>query len=72
MTIVCSFILQYAAAYPEEISCVVTLDSLIGAEKTSKTFWKNVATRIDNDLKYYTKSPKLHKSELTYEKAIEL
>jgi hypothetical protein len=40
--------------------------------RTSKSFWANVATRIDTNLQYYSKSPKIHKNELTYEKAIEL
>jgi hypothetical protein len=40
--------------------------------RTSKSFWANVGTRIDTNLQYYSKSPKIHKNELTYEKAIEL
>jgi hypothetical protein len=40
--------------------------------RTSKSFWANIATRIDNNLQYYNKSPKIHKNELTHEKAIEL
>jgi hypothetical protein len=40
--------------------------------RTSKSFWATAATRIDNNLQYYSKSPKVHKSELTYEKAIDL
>ena len=42
------------------------------AKEQSKTFWKNAATRIDNNLQYYSKSSKVHKGELTYERAIEL
>jgi hypothetical protein len=40
--------------------------------RKSKSFWANIATRIDNNLQYYSKSPKIHKNELTHEKAIEL
>lgn len=63
---------QYAAAYPEEISCLVALDSIIANERTTKPFWQHAATRIERTLQYYSKTPKIHKGDLTYEKAIEL
>ncbi|CAF0878520.1 unnamed protein product [Rotaria sordida] len=62
----------YAAAYPEEISCLVTLDSIIRGEFSSEPLWENVATRIDKNIEYHSKSPKSYQKELTYEKAIEL
>jgi hypothetical protein len=65
-------IVKYAAAYPEEISCLVALDALIGSEKSSKSLWRTAASRIDRNLLYYSKPPKAHKSELTLEKAMEL
>lgn len=66
------FVEQYAAAYPEEVSCLVALDAIIGAPDAAKSYWKNVGQRIDSDLKYYSQPIKEHKSELTYEKAIDL
>jgi hypothetical protein len=58
--------------YPNEVSCLVALDSLLGSERSSKSMWQMFAHRIDTNLKYHTKTPKIHKSELTYEKAMEL
>ena len=40
--------------------------------RSSKSFWATAGTRIDNNIQYYSKTPKVHKSELTYEKAIDL
>ncbi|CAF3625067.1 unnamed protein product [Rotaria socialis] len=64
--------MAYAAAYPEEVSCLVALDAIIGVERSSKTFWKNAAARIDKNIEYHVKVPKSYQNELTYEKAIEL
>ncbi|CAF0801073.1 unnamed protein product [Rotaria sp. Silwood1] len=62
----------YAASYPEEISCLVAFDSIIGGEFASNPLWKNTATRIDKSIAYYNQPPKSYQTELTYEKAIEL
>ncbi|CAF4452760.1 unnamed protein product [Rotaria sp. Silwood2] len=62
----------YAAAYPEEISCLVALDSIIGGEFSSNPLWKNTATRINRNIEYHSQLPKSYQNELTYEKAIEL
>ncbi|CAF1069526.1 unnamed protein product [Adineta steineri] len=64
--------LAYAAAYPEEIACLVALDALIGSEKSTNSFWKTVASRIDKNIEHYNQPSKIHKKELTYEKAIEI
>ena len=63
---------QYAAAYPEEVSCLAALDTIIASERTTKPFWQHAASRIERNLQYYGKPPKVHKGDLTYEKAIEL
>ena len=63
---------QYAAAYPEEISCLVALDAILSGERSSKPIWKTIAHRIDGNLEFYKRPVKIRKEELTYEKAMDL
>ena len=64
--------MQYAAAYPEEVVCLVTIDAVPRAEAAPDKVFKIFAHRIDSSLKFHHTPPRTFEIDLTFEKALEV
>ncbi|CAF1045606.1 unnamed protein product [Rotaria sordida] len=62
----------YTASYPEEVLCLVCLDSLPRGETSLEDYFKIQGSRIDASLKYHKRPPRSHKPHLTSEIILQL
>ncbi len=52
--------------------CYVGIDVLLRERVAPELFWKSRGVRIDKNLQMFTRSSKIYKEELTFEKAVEM
>ncbi|CAF0801055.1 unnamed protein product [Rotaria sp. Silwood1] len=64
--------MTYAANYPEEVLCLICLDSLPRTETLMEDYFKIQASRIDASLRYHKRPPRSHDPHLTSETVLEL
>ncbi|CAF4193633.1 unnamed protein product [Rotaria sp. Silwood2] len=64
--------MSYAASYPEEVLCLVCIDSFPRIEASMENYCKIQGARIDNSLKHHKKPPRSHDTHLTSQAVLEL
>ncbi|CAF3535952.1 unnamed protein product [Rotaria socialis] len=64
--------ITYAACYPEEVECVVAMDSIPWSETPTEDVFKAYRTRIDASLQFHTKPPRPVDYDITTEGFIQL
>jgi hypothetical protein len=64
--------MQYAAAYPEEVVCLVAIDAVPRPEASSDKIFKTYGHRIDSSLKFHHIPARNFEIDLTFEKALEV
>ncbi|CAF1619901.1 unnamed protein product [Rotaria magnacalcarata] len=61
------FGMVYAACYPEEVECIVAMNTIPSSETSPEDIFKHYRSRIDASLQYHTKPIRTLHHDLSYE-----